>query len=100
MRMSININMATVASPISADLAAPKARTLAQAPVGTEATIAEICEPGALGERLLEMGLVPGTRLSVVRRGFFGSPVQLWVRGYMLSLRKSQAEAIRIEAQG
>ena len=76
----------------------PVAETAASVALHTPATIADIDEPGALGERLMELGLCPGTPISVVRRGLFGDPVQLAVRGTMLSLRKAQARQVRLLA--
>ena len=70
--------------------------TAASVALHTPATIAHIAEPGALGERLMELGLCPGTPISVVRRGLFGDPVQVAVRGTMLSLRKAQARQVRL----
>ena len=72
-------------------------RTIADLPNGGHARIAEVREPGILGERLLEMGLTPGTRVHVIRRGIFGQVMQLSVRNYMLSLRTNQARNILVE---
>lgn len=72
-------------------------RTLADMPLDVPAVVVAVHEPGAMGERLLEMGLTPGTRVTVVRRGLFGDPLQVSLRGYMLSLRRAQARAILIQ---
>ena len=71
-------------------------RTLADLPSGQGARILEVFEPGPSGERLLEMGLTPGTVITVVRRGICGDPLQIALRGYMLSLRRLQAEQIAV----
>jgi ferrous iron transport protein A len=47
--------------------------------------------------RLMELGLVPGTRVRVVRRAPFGDPIELEVRGVHLSLRRSEARLIHVE---
>lgn len=70
--------------------------TLSDLPLGAEGHVVAVLEPGALGERLMELGLTVGTRVQVMRRGLFGDPVQLRLRGFMLSLRKQQARAIRV----
>ncbi len=70
--------------------------TLSDLPLGGEGHVVAVLEPGALGERLMELGLTVGTRVQVMRRGLFGDPVQLRLRGFMLSLRKQQAQAIRV----
>lgn len=48
-------------------------------------------------DRLLEMGLLPGTPVEVVRLAPLGDPIDLKVRGYHLSIRKHEAESIQIE---
>ena len=48
-------------------------------------------------ERLLSMGLTPGTEFSVVRLAPLGDPVELNVRGYAVSLRKTEAQLLRVE---
>lgn len=58
-------------------------------------TIKNIEGPEAL--RLLEMGLTPGKKLDIVRAAPTGFPIEVKVRGYLLSLRKSEAECIEIE---
>jgi ferrous iron transport protein A len=47
--------------------------------------------------RLLEMGLTPGSKVEVVRAAPTGFPIEVRVRGYNLSLRKSEAECIELE---
>ena len=46
--------------------------------------------------RVLEMGLVPGTVVRMERKAPMGDPVSVWFRGYELSLRKTEAEAVLI----
>lgn len=52
---------------------------------------------GPQSVRLLEMGLTPGTEIQVVRSAPLGFPVEIKVRGYLLSLRKSEAQCLEIE---
>ncbi len=47
-------------------------------------------------QRLLEMGILPGTDVHVVRLAPFGDPMDLRVRGYHLSIRKSEAAQILV----
>lgn len=47
--------------------------------------------------RLLELGLVPGTQVSVVGVSPLGDPLELEVRGSRLSIRKKEALAIEVE---
>lgn len=46
--------------------------------------------------RLLTMGLTPGTEILVTRLAPLGDPVEVEVRGYSLSLRKNEAEVLRV----
>ena len=48
-------------------------------------------------EKLLAMGLTPGTEFSVTRLAPLGDPVEISVRGYAVSLRKGEAQLLRIE---
>ncbi len=51
----------------------------------------------ALRKRLLDMGLVPGAEISVVRVAPLGDPVEYMVKGYRLSLRRSEASHVLVE---
>ena len=52
---------------------------------------------GSRAQRLLEMGLLPGTTVEVIRSAPLGFPIEIRVRGYLLTLRKEEAECIEIE---
>lgn len=51
---------------------------------------------GALPERLLELGLIPGTTVEVVRLAPLGDPMELKVRGFLLSVGKDEAAHVEI----
>jgi Fe2+ transport system protein FeoA len=51
-----------------------------------------------LKKRLLDMGIVPGSVLEVLRIAPFGGPVEVRIKGYNLSLRADEARMISIEA--
>lgn len=53
------------------------------------------CEPEA-AQRLMEMGLLPGTPIRVVRFAPLGDPIEILMRGYHLSLRKAEAAGITV----
>jgi ferrous iron transport protein A len=61
---------------------------------GATATVAEIKLPPASRPRLMEMGLLVGTRVELVRFAPMGDPVEIKVRGYNLTLRKHEAEQV------
>lgn len=47
--------------------------------------------------RLREMGVLPGTRLTLVRTAPLGDPIEIRLRGYLLSLRKAEAAHVLVE---
>ena len=71
--------------------------TLDELPLGQEAVITAVGGEGALRCRLLDMGLIPKTRVRVEKVAPLGDPLELRVRGYSLSLRKEDAGKIEVE---
>ncbi len=65
---------------------------------GASARIRSVSGPAGTRRRLLEMGLCRGTVVEVVRRAPLGDPVELRVRGYLLSVRSEQARLIGVTA--
>ena len=74
--------------------------TLDKLPLGQEAVITAVGGEGALRCRLLDMGLIPKTRVRVEKVAPLGGPLELRVRGYSLSLRKEDAGKIEVEVAG
>jgi ferrous iron transport protein A len=70
--------------------------TLDQLAPGEAGTIASLDGDPAIARRLMEMGLVPGTAVALVRRAPLGDPLELTVRGVHLSLRRTEARSIRV----
>ncbi|HXT41895.1 MAG TPA: FeoA family protein [Candidatus Angelobacter sp.] len=75
---------------------AASAQPLTSLAVGAAATVAEIKVPAERRSRLLEMGLIVGTTVELVRFAPLGDPVEIKVRGYNLTLRKQEAEQILV----
>ena len=71
--------------------------TLDALPLGQEAVITAVGGTGALRCRLLDMGLIPKTRVRVEKIAPLGDPIELRVRDYALSLRKEDARNIEVE---
>jgi Fe2+ transport system protein FeoA len=69
---------------------------LTSLPVGGKAVVAEIKLPADQRGRILEMGLLNGTTVELVRFAPMGDPVEIKVRGYNLSLRKHEADLILV----
>ena len=59
--------------------------------------ICEVKGAGALRRRLLDMGVVPGAEIEVVRIAPLGDPVEYRVRGYRLLLRRTEAALVMVE---
>ena len=74
--------------------------TLDKLPLGQEAVITAVGGEGPLRCRLLDMGLIPRTRVRVEKIAPLGDPLELRVRGYSLSLRKEDACKIEVEVAG
>ncbi len=70
---------------------------LDQLQVGQHATIDGIRGDDALGQRLLEMGLLEGEAIEVIAIGPFGDPLEIRLRDYRLSLRRSEAARVVVQ---
>jgi ferrous iron transport protein A len=71
---------------------------LASLSPGASGKVAEIKLTGANRARLMEMGLIAGTPIEVIRFAPLGDPVEIKVRGYHLTLRRHEAELILVNA--
>ena len=72
-------------------------KTLKDVPVGQSARIVKLHGEGAVRRRIMDMGLTRGTEVTVRKLAPLGDPLELTVRGYELSLRKADADAIEVE---
>lgn len=70
--------------------------SLAQAPLATVVQVTGVRSAGPVSYRLMEMGLVEGARLQVLRRAPLGDPLHVRLGDYELSLRSSEAELIQV----
>ena len=71
--------------------------TLDHMPIGSTAVIRAVGGQGALRRRLLDMGLTPNTRVTLRKTAPMGDPVELYLRGYSLTLRKEEGAKIIVE---
>lgn len=76
---------------------AAESQPLTSLKVGSTGTVTEIKVAPENKSRLLEMGLLVGTTVELVRFAPLGDPVEIKVRGYNLTLRKSEAEQILVK---
>ena len=73
------------------------AQPLTSVSLGTTATVTEIKLPPQSRPRLMEMGLLVGTAVELVRFAPLGDPVEIKVRGYHLTLRRHEADQIFVQ---
>lgn len=71
-------------------------KTLAEIPPGARARIVAVNGHDRATKRLLEMGVVPGETVRVVKTAPFGDPLEVRVRGYHLAMRKNEADRIEV----
>ena len=65
--------------------------------IGQEGTIATVGGEGPLRLRFLDMGLIPGTRVSLQKVAPMGDPIQIRLRGYELTIRREDAAQITLK---
>lgn len=71
--------------------------TLKEVAVGSTAKVKKIIGAGPLRRRIMDMGITKGVDVYVRKVAPLGDPIELTVRGYELSIRKDEAEAIKVE---
>ena len=72
--------------------------TLDQMKPGNECRVVTVNMEGVAGQRLLDMGFIPGTAISVIRNAPLMDPIDIRVKGYMLALRRSEAKGVEVTA--
>lgn len=73
--------------------------TLTNLPRGLEARVKSVHGKGPIARRLLEMGVVPGADVTIVKAAPFGDPIEVRVRGYNLAMRRNEAETIEVVSE-
>ena len=72
-------------------------KTLRDVKIGETATVVKLHGEGAVKRRLMDMGITKNTSVFVRKVAPLGDPIEVTVRNYELSLRKSDAEMIEVE---
>ncbi len=72
-------------------------KTLRDAKIGSTVKVIKLHGEGPLKRRILDMGITKGVEIYIRKVAPLGDPVEVTVRGYELSLRKSDAEMIEVE---
>lgn len=73
--------------------------TLDQLPIGKTAVITTVGGEGILRCRLLDMGIIPKTKVRIEKVAPMGDPIELHIRGYSLTIRKEDAQKIEVESE-
>ena len=72
-------------------------KTLKEVKTGETCTVVKLHGEGATKRRIMDMGITKGVEIFVRKVAPLGDPMELNVRGYELSVRKSDAESIEVE---
>jgi ferrous iron transport protein A len=82
--------------PEQADTHGPSVVSLDALEVGRHARVAAVRGSGAVARRLMEMGVVPGAPVRVIKAAPLGDPLEVRVRNYHLALRRSEAQTVSV----
>lgn len=74
--------------------------TLDKLKIGKKAVVTAVLGQGALRRRFLDMGITPKTTVMVRKVAPMGDPIEIYLRGYELTLRKEDAQNIEIQELG
>jgi ferrous iron transport protein A len=72
-------------------------RTLVQLRPGEGGTISSVGGESAVASRLMDLGLIRGTAVRVIRVAPLGDPIEITLRGFMLTLRRAEAEQVVVD---
>ena len=74
-------------------------KTLDRFEIGETGLIQKVGGEGRLRRRLFDMGVTPGAKVYLRKRAPLGDPLEITIRGYELTLRKSEAELVTLEME-
>lgn len=74
--------------------------TLKDVPIGGSVKVLKVHGEGPVRRRIMDMGITKDCKIKLVRTAPLGDPVEVTLRGYMLSLRKEDAGMIEVETEG
>ena len=66
---------------------------------GETVRIRELCSKSGIRRRLLDMGLIPNTHVTIRKVAPMGDPIQIYLRGYELTLRRADAQQILLKEE-
>ena len=74
-------------------------KTLEQFSIGERGAVKRVAGEGQIKRRLFDMGITPGAEIFLRKRAPLGDPIEVTVRGYELTLRKTEAACVVMEAE-
>ena len=72
-------------------------KLLSQMEIGERGKVTKVNGEGAIRRRLFDMGITPGAEVYLRKKAPFGDPIEIAIRGYELTLRKSEASQVEVE---
>ena len=75
-------------------------KKLSEFTIGEKGIIKCVAGEGRIRRRLFDMGVTPGADVTLVKVAPLGDPIEVQIRGYSLTLRKSEAENVTMEVKG
>ena len=75
-------------------------KTLDLFSVGEDGVVKSVVGEGKIKRRLFDMGITPGAEIHMRKKAPLGDPIELTLRGYELTLRKTEAVCVKMEVKG
>lgn len=75
-------------------------KTLDTFEIGEKGVICAVAGEGKIRRRLFDMGVTPGAEVLLRKRAPLGDPLEVTIRGYELTLRKTEAACVTLEVKG
>ncbi|WP_250278477.1 FeoA family protein [[Clostridium] colinum] len=72
-------------------------KKLSNMKVGTSIKVLKVCGEGAVKRRIMDMGITKGANIFVRKTAPLGDPMEIYVRGYELTIRKEDANMVLVE---
>ncbi|MBE5750859.1 MAG: ferrous iron transport protein A [Clostridia bacterium] len=72
-------------------------KKLSQLGIGERATVVAVNGEGAIRRRLFDMGITPGAEVYLRKKAPLGDPIEIAIRGYELTLRKTEAAQVDVQ---
>jgi len=74
-------------------------KTLDEFSIGEKGVVKMVLGDGQIRRRLFDMGITPGAEVFLRKKAPLGDPIEITVRGYELTLRKSEAVCVKVEVK-